>query len=168
MRFDLEKSDRCVSDVFSAERGPNEPAPDTGIREKVDQAKAKKEEIKQDAQAEAQDQANQSQARAQNEVDPNNREQQKAVAQEEAGNAKNRALNVLNKHVDTDGRKEQIRGTAQEQKNKTVDYLKEKFPEERQDRFIYRLKSAFRLSYFVYNHELTLLRRGRCRAAAAR
>jgi len=123
-------------------RGPNESAPDTGVRDRVEQAKQKKEEVKQDAKSEAQDQANRTQERAEREnIDPNDKQQQKAIAKDEAGNIKDRVKNVISSRV-PDDRKDQVRGTAQEQKNKTVDYLKEKFPEERQDRFIYRLKKV--------------------------
>lgn len=38
--------------------------------------------------------------------------------------------------------KDNVRGTAQEQVNKTKDYFKDKFPEERREKFIYRLKKV--------------------------
>lgn len=121
--------------------------PDTGVGEKYDQYKQKKEEVKQDAQAEAQDQAERTRQRAEYEnVDPNNTQQQKYLAKDEGSNVANRAQNVVDKHVPQD-RQEQARVVPQqmynENKEATKDYFREKFPEERRDKFIYRLKSEW-------------------------
>jgi len=123
-------------------RGPHDRVPDTGIGAKVDQAKQKKEEVKQDARQQAEEQRQRSEQRANNEVDPNNREQQQQVAREEAGGAADRAKGLANKHLPDSMNRDNLRGTAQNQVNQTKDYFKDKFPEERRDKFIYRLKKV--------------------------
>lgn len=125
--------------------GPNDPVPDTGVGRAADKFQQKKEEVKADAQQQGQEQAQQSQRRAQN-VDPNNQDQAQGVAQDEAQAAKGRAAGLFDKHVPDDYKEkyhpDKLKGTADRQVQKSKDYFKDKFPEERQDKFIYRLKKV--------------------------
>ena len=144
---DLKRADEPAPDAQwiapdGSKRGPNQSVPDTGVGEKVEQAKAKKDEVVNQAQNEAQKQADQTQNRVQREGASNDTEKQKQIAKEEGNNLLGRAQNVLsNQGADPQEQKERLRANATEQKDKAVDYLKDKFPEERRDRFIYRLKS---------------------------
>ena len=137
-------------------RGPNDPVPDTGIggrvnqfKDKASQAKNQAQDAGNEAQNQAQDQKNRSQNRAQNERDPNDPDQQARIAKEEAGNSAGRMKNLVSDRLPTDqisgqagNAASKIKGTGQEQLNKSKDYFREKFPEERREKFIYRLKST--------------------------
>ena len=59
--------------------------------------------------------------------------------------------------------RDNIRGTAQNQVNQTKDYFKDKFPEERRDKFIYRLKSELRtIDNFLRTSLMHATCRGHC------
>lgn len=148
-----------------AARGPNEPVPDTGVGGRVNQLKEKGQQAKSQAQDagneaanQAQDQKQRSQNRAQNEADPNDPDQQTRIAKEEAGNSAGRLKGLVSDRLPTDQAGEQygnakgkVKGTAQDQANQAKEYFNNKFPEERREKFIYRLKSE---------HLITI---GRCR-----
>lgn len=139
-------------------RGPNDAVPDTGVQQKREQAQqakeeafAKKEELKQQAQAEGQAQGRDAAQRVDGAVSsqPGDSTRGPSVAEQEAG--KREAANIASeKQNQAKAKLEQVKGQipeerkeqAREYRGKAVNYAKEKFPEERQERFIYRLKKV--------------------------
>ena len=110
----------------------DQPAPDNEFHEEVPEL-VKKDQLA--AQAEEARIASQNKAQeAANSIDPNaSDEQKKQAAAEQLADAKNKLLaKVPEKHKEI----------AKEHKDKTLNYLKETFPEERRDQFIYRLKKV--------------------------
>lgn len=110
----------------------DEPAPDNAFHDDIPNAlkKEKYDEQINDVKGIAQERADAAQANA----DPNaTQEENQNVAVNQATAAKNQlADKIPEKHKEI----------AKEHKDKTVNYLKETFPEERRDQFIYRLKKV--------------------------
>ncbi|ORY77244.1 hypothetical protein BCR35DRAFT_305540 [Leucosporidium creatinivorum] len=134
-------------------RGHNEPVPDTGLAEKKRQA----EEAKNRAANAKDDALNQAQGHAENVADAADQSQQNNAhlndedraraaadagseqAQEEKQKAADKLKNLKGKIPDIP---QEHKDRAREQVDKAKDYAKDKFPQERRDRFIYRLKKV--------------------------
>ncbi|KAI5479947.1 hypothetical protein MNV49_002237 [Pseudohyphozyma bogoriensis] len=137
-------------------RSHNDPAPDTGLAAKRDEAKAKKEEAKaqkEEAKQQAKDEAAGTADRVAGAADQG---QQGALSDEDrargaAGAGSDQAQAEANTKKDQlQAQKNKLinkipdehKDRAKEQLQRTKDYAKEKFPQERRDRFIYRLKKV--------------------------
>lgn len=108
----------------------DEPAPDNEFHDDIPQTFRKAQEHAEDTKNIAADATND----AANNADPN------ATADENAQVAANKAAEVKNKLAAKIPEKH--KDIAREHKDKTVNYFKENFPEERRDQFIYRLKKV--------------------------
>lgn len=115
----------------------DKPAPDNEFHDDIPNMLRKKEEAKAEAQNQAEQAKQEASAHAQdvqNAVDPNASKEQNKEALSQVAKQKFQLLSdkIPQEHKDL----------AKEHKDKAVDYLKEKFPEERRDQFYYRLKKV--------------------------
>ncbi|UZJ51024.1 hypothetical protein CBS101457_000344 [Exobasidium rhododendri] len=108
----------------------DQPAPDNEFHDDVPESFRKAQRAKNEAGNVAQEHAD----GAANAVDPDaTEEENKQALSNQAGKLQNTiSAKIPDKHKDI----------AREHKDKTVDYLKENFPEERRDQFVYRLKKV--------------------------
>jgi hypothetical protein len=108
----------------------DEPAPDNHFHDDIPQGMRKAQENAKDVKQIGQEHVNQ----GMNNADPNAPKEDNA---QEAANQAQAVKDKLSAKIP-----EKHKDIAREHKDKTVNYLKENFPEERRDQFIYRLKKV--------------------------